>query len=161
MKKELTYKEVLILNNVISGYFVTNGFWDVEKRAFSDKKDTKLTANMKNVKKQAEKIEVAYNELVDDLRLDNCAVDEKTKVILMDANGAKQFTVEGTKNFNKGIKALLDQKVDIHVRITEGDWDLSENEKEVFNGVLIPAFEVSTEEVETELAPERKLEVSK
>lgn len=163
MKKSITYKEAQILNNMLSNYFVDNGYWDVEKKTWSEKctkEPTKLFVNMRNIKKQVEELQIEYNEKVDDLRLDNCATDEKTGVILhTDVVGKdgqitqiKQFTPAGTKKFNKEVKELLEKEVDIHVRITEGEFNLTDEQKEHFNGILIPAFKVEADVLEFEPA---------
>ncbi len=157
MKKSITYKDGQRLNNVIFNYFITKGYFiagipatadsPAKPGRWSDLKPTKLVANMKNIDKQWAKIFEEYTSLRDDLQLDHCATDEKTKVILMNENGSRKFTVEGEKALKKAIKELDEKEVELHVRITtEGIDDLSDAEKEVFNGILIPAFEVATEE---------------
>jgi len=155
MKKSITYREGQKLNNYIVNYFITNGYFIAGVPASGDKPatpgrwtektPTKLVANMKNIDKQWAKIYEEYTSLRDDLQLDHCATDEKTKVILMNDDGkTRKFTVEGEKALKKAIKELDATSVEIHVRITtEGIDYLTEDEREVFNGILIPEFKLA------------------
>ncbi|MGA4923211.1 hypothetical protein, partial [Bacillus subtilis] len=70
---------------------------------------------------------------MEDLSIDHCLVDEKTKAILREANGAYKFEKEELKKFNTAVRELSNSAVEVHVRITEGDWDLTDDEKEAFN----------------------------
>lgn len=105
-------------------------------------KENKLCAAINNFGKQLTKIYEELNDKIEDLRLDCCSVDEKTKVILKDDKGEKQFTVENTKRFNKESKEFLKQEVTVHSRIPEGVEDLIKDltsiEKEIFSELVIP-----------------------
>lgn len=146
MKTEKTHKEIRELDATISLYFINNGYWDKEKKQFSKKELTKLSHNMKNIKKQAEKILEQYTSDRDDLQIDHCAIDEKTKAMLKHPDGTRQFTQDGEKKLKAALKNLDETKVTIHARITEGEWDLTDEEKEVFSGILIPEIPKQEEE---------------
>lgn len=147
MKKQLSYKELQKFDNIATSYLIREGYYippSVPKEGepmkpgyFSPKPSTKLVANIKNIVKQANKHFEDYREKDADLAVDNCAVDEKTKAILMDGDKYR-FTQEGMKAYTKARRELSETKVEIHVRITEGEWDLSDEEREVFEGVVIP-----------------------
>lgn len=146
MKVEKTHREVQILNNFCSSYLLNNGYWDVEKKQFSKKALTKLAANCKNIKKQCEKLFEEYVSAKDDLQIDHCATDEKSGVMLMNENGSRQFKPEGEKKLKAALKALDETKVELSARITDGVFDLTDEEEEVFSGVLIPEIEKSEED---------------
>ncbi|MEK6879217.1 MAG: hypothetical protein AABY22_06385, partial [Nanoarchaeota archaeon] len=129
-------------DNAATLYLIKNEYFKDGK--FTDKPVTKLVSNMKNIIKQGGKHFEEFKELSNDIQIDHCAVDEKTKVILREENGSYKFTKEGLKECNKAIKELVEKKVIIHVRITEGEWELTDDEKEIFSGILIPEI-VKTE----------------
>lgn len=136
MKKLQTYKELQTFDNLATAYLKREGYFD--ENGWTKKEPTKLVSNLKNVLKQAGKLFEEYKEKVEDLSIDHCLVDEKTKAILREANGAYKFEKEELKKFNTAVRELANSKVDIHIRITEGDWDLTDDEKEAFNGIVIP-----------------------
>ena len=136
MKKEQSYKELQRFDNLATAYLRREGYFD--ETGWTKKEPTKLVSNIKNVLKQAGKLFEEHKEKVEDLSIDHCLVDEKTKAILREANGAYKFEKEELKKFNTAIRELANSKVEIHIRITEGDWDLTDDEKEVFSGIVIP-----------------------
>lgn len=164
MKKTITYKQLQVLDSAATAYLIRTDYFvpmipacgdtPAVPGRFTDKEDTKLSKNIKNIIKQGNKLFEEYNELKADILLDNCLVDEKTKAILYDdskdANGNVvrnyRFSKEGHRAANKAVKDLANKEIEIHVRITDGDWDLTDEEKEAFNGILIPEFKM--EEVE-------------
>lgn len=155
MKKSLTYNEIKKFDVLATEYLVNNGYYIKQKKdsdgnitngKFTDKENTKLTANIRNIIKQFNKHFELYQELKDDILRDNCSVDDKTKIILRDEKGGYKFTVEQEKNIIRQTKELDKQQVDVNVRITDGEWILSEDEIEIFNGIVIP----EVEKVETE-----------
>ena len=148
MKKTISYKELQRFDNVATNYLVRNGYFTPAQPAigdkpavpgtFTNKENTKLVANMRNIIKQAGKHFEEYGSLVDDLQLDHCSTDAKTNVILKDEKGNRMFTVEKEKALKVAIKKLAETTVEIHTRVTDGNFDLSEDELEAFAGLLIP-----------------------
>lgn len=160
MKVKKSYKEVREINFSISNYLVSNGYWDVEKGKFSKKDETKLVAYMKKVKKECELIcgPDDYGDKKDDLQIKHCLKDEKTKAILMaDTCGAdgktytrvRQYSEEGELALKKALKELDATEVELNVKIADGDWDLTEEEKEIFSGILIPEIKKESSELES------------
>ena len=141
MKAERTYKELQKFDGISTKYMVANGYYvfaEDGKGSYTEKEPTKLVTNIKNVIKQITKHFEEFNELAEEQRIDNCSVDEKTKIILREPDRSYKFTKEGLKALNKAFKELENTKVEIHIRITEGEWELSDDEKEVFSGLVIP-----------------------
>jgi phosphoribosylaminoimidazole-succinocarboxamide synthase len=54
-----------------------------------------------------------YNSELEELRLDNAAVDEKN-ILLMDEKGGYKFNKEGVKNLTKDINALNEKEFDFN-----------------------------------------------
>ena len=131
MKIQRTYLELINFNQVAAAYL------DKNKEA-----ETKLCSAIKQFSKQLKNIFEDYNDERDDLQRNNCSVDEKTKVILKDEKGNRQFTIEAEKKLKKEMKELLQAKVECHARIPEGIdeliSELTETEREVFSGIIIP-----------------------
>lgn len=152
MKKQITYKEMQVLDNFATSYLIRTGYFKAAVPSKGDlpavpgewtlKTPTKFVLNLKNVIKQCGKHFTDYSEMQNDIYLDNCAVDEKTKVVLYTPAGGYQFTKESIKKVNSEIKELANKTIDIHVRITEGDWELTDAEREAFNGIVIPEFKL-------------------
>lgn len=145
MKKQLTYQQLQKFDNLATSYLIRNGYFIPSDGRipgkFTDEKPTKLVLNMKNVIKQAGKHFETYKELANDIRLDNCLVDEKTKAVLYEADGVNfKFSKDGLREVTKAIKDLSQTEVEIHIRITEGDLALTDEEKEAFNGIIISEF---------------------
>ena len=138
MKIKKKYSELIIANIVMGEYLKKH----VDK-------ENKICASIKNFTKQLTQIFENYNDEKDTLQLNNCAVDEKTKVILKDEKGNRQFTVEGEIKLKGEIKELNKKEVEFHSRIAEGIEDLiaelTDEEKETFEGIVIP---IKAEEIE-------------
>ena len=130
MKNKKTYGQLIEANIHMGGYLQKH------------KEENKICVSIKNFSKQLQKVFEEYNDDRDTLQLNNCAVDEKTKVILKDEKGNRQFTVEGEIKLKKDLKDLLLKEVEIHSRIPEGIDELiaglTEEEKEAFAGIVIP-----------------------
>lgn len=62
----------------------------------------------KVIKKLTPQIE-AFDEAVEDLRLDHCA--KESNIILRDEKGGYKWTAEGEKAFRKAYKSLLEKEV--------------------------------------------------
>lgn len=110
-----------------------------------DKKDkeNKLCHAIRKQLKSFEGIIESYNDKVTDLRLDYCAVDEKTKIILKDTTGNLQFTVDQQKQLNAKLSELRKSQVVISPEIITEDVEalvagLSTLQKEDFAGIVIP-----------------------
>lgn len=156
MKKPITYNQLQRFDIVATNYLIREGYFNPHvpaigdkpaKRAYyTDKPITKLVANIKNVIKQGDKLYETFNEKQNNILIDNATVDEKTNAILYDdSHDAKgnlirnyRFTKDQQKEVNKQRKNLLNETVEIHSRITNGEFDLTEEEKEAFSGIVIP-----------------------
>lgn len=103
MSKTITNKDLIVLVTVM-------------QRVIKDGNDTPLKEVLKSeLKKLAPLIDV-YNERVTDLKIDHCAIDPASKVILRDDKGEMQFTKEGQKAFGTSVKKLLEEPVVITQR---------------------------------------------
>lgn len=147
---KVSYKRLKEFDDVSTAYMVKNGYYvegvpakgDVpeKKPYFTDKAPTKLIVNIKNIGKQIKKAFETYSEKLTDLNLDYCAVDESKKppVIMYNELGGLCFTIEKQKELNKKRKELYESEVDIYPRITEGEFELTDEEKDAFSGIVIP-----------------------
>src|SRR3990172_8221284 len=109
MKIQRTYLELINFNQVAAAYIEKN------KEA-----ENKLCSAIKQFSKQLKNIFENYNDERDNLQLNNCSVEEKTKVILKDDKGNRQFTIEAEKKLKKELKELLLTKIECHARVPEG-----------------------------------------
>lgn len=151
MKITKTINEVIMINTVAQGYL--NRHKDG---------DNKIIASIKSLAtKQISKIFDKYNEDREEIRLNNCAVNPADQTILREPNTANyrgesvagdyKFTKEGQIKASQEIKALLASTVELDSRIATGTEDLiaemTDQEREIFSGVLIPVqLEVEAEE---------------
>lgn len=74
------------------------------------------TKGVKKLQKVGDKLKShleAYNEKLEDLRLDNANVDANGS-LLLNENGGYMFSKEGLKKLNKEIKALLDETFEFY-----------------------------------------------
>lgn len=156
MKKSVSYKRLQQFDTLATNYLINNGYFTPAVPAkgdvpalpggFTKKPATKLVENIKKIIKQTDKLYDGFAEEKADILLDNCLVDEKTKAILYDESKDDKgsivrnykFTVAQQKEVNKKIRELSLKEVEIHVRITEGDLDLTDEEREAFSGIVIP-----------------------
>jgi predicted nuclease with TOPRIM domain len=99
-----TYQELIQLANAIN--ILSGSKEHVEANTKGVKKLQKIGAKIKS------ELE-AYNEKLEDLRLDNAHTDESGALILDDKGGYK-FSKDGLKKLNKDIKGLLEQTFDIY-----------------------------------------------
>lgn len=60
-----------------------------------------------------------YQEEVERLRVNNCAVDPTTKIISKDKDGKYEFTKDGSLAFARELKELSEKKVAIELRAAE------------------------------------------
>lgn len=149
-KIKRSYKDLKKFDDVSTEYMIKEGYYidavpakgedPGKKPQFTDKTPTKLILNIKNVGKQIAKLFEDFQEKVTEIQLDHCAVDESKKppVIMYNDRGGLCFTVEKQKELNKKIKELWNEETEIHSRITEGDFSLTDEEKEAFSGIVIP-----------------------
>jgi predicted nuclease with TOPRIM domain len=99
-----TYQELIQLANAIN--ILSSSKEHVEANTKGVKKLQKIGAKIKS------ELE-AYNEKLEDLRLDNAHTDESGALILDDKGGYK-FSKDGLKKLNKDIKGLLEQTFEIY-----------------------------------------------
>jgi hypothetical protein len=69
------------------------------------KQETKVQKKLFKLYEKLKPYHEAYGSELEELRLDNAAVDEKN-VLLMDEKGGYKFNKEGIKKFNQDVKAL-------------------------------------------------------
>lgn len=149
MEIKTTYRKLKEFDTIATGYYIRKGFYDEKTKQFTEQKPTKLVANLKSIGKQCKKLFEEFSEKEMEINIDCCSVDEKTKVILKDEKGNFEFTKEGQKERTKKIKALWEEEVTIHDRITKGtpdDFWLTEEEAECFSEIVIEKVESPKEE---------------
>jgi hypothetical protein len=100
MKTVVTYKKLLQLKTFASS--VAN---------LKDVEDAVLAVKLQKLAKKACKPLEDFDEMVEDLRLDNC-YKENNKIVRL--NGEYQWTAEGEKAFRKAYKELVNQEVETH-----------------------------------------------
>ena len=156
MKKTITYKRLQGFDLMATNYLIKNDFFTpAEKNEngqvtkagfFTNKAETRLVKNIKNIIKQANVHFDKYKEEIGDIYDNLCLEDPKTKALLYNANGSHQLDREGTKKAKEQVKALSEKEIEINIRITDGDFDdLTSEEKEAFNGIVIPEFKTEEE----------------
>lgn len=101
-KVNKTYGELLVLVRGIN-ILLSN----------KDIAESKVAKKLEKIGKKAQAHLDAYNEKVEELRLDNANTDENGSLIL-DEKGGYRFSKEGLKNLNKKIKELLDEKFEFY-----------------------------------------------
>jgi predicted nuclease with TOPRIM domain len=99
-----TYQELIQLANAIN--ILSGSKEHVEANTKGVKKLQKIGAKIKS------ELE-AYNEKLEDLRLDNAHTDE-SGALLLDDKGGYKFSKDGLKKLNKDIKGLLEQTFEIY-----------------------------------------------
>jgi glucosamine 6-phosphate synthetase-like amidotransferase/phosphosugar isomerase protein len=99
-----TYNELLMLVNAIN--ILSGNKEEVTENNKGIKKLQKIGTKMK------EHLD-AYNEKVEDIRLDNAHTDEKGCLIL-DEKGGYKYSKDGLKKMNKDIKALLEKEFEFY-----------------------------------------------
>ena len=109
------------------------------------------TKGMKKLQKVGEKLKnvlEAYNEKLEDIRLDNAHTDDKG-CLITDEKGGYKYSKEGTKKLNKDIKALLQESFEFYqfTFSTEGIENYAFLEGWV-EGLEFPKVEQSDDEVE-------------
>ena len=148
-KVEKTYKEIIAFEQASANYFVRKGFLDPKTNQFTEKEETKAVINLKNIGKQWKKLHEEFQEKVQELQLEHCLEDEKTKKVLRNEDKSYAFSKEGERKFSKAYKDLLKETVTIHQRLIVGENDFNEEEKEAFSGFVIPEIQVVVESEET------------
>jgi hypothetical protein len=99
-----TYQELIQLANAIN--ILSNSKEHVEANTKGVKKLQKIGGKIKS------ELE-AYNEKLEDLRLDNAHTDESGALIL-DEKGGYKFSKDGLKKLNKDIKKLLEDTFEFY-----------------------------------------------
>lgn len=110
------------------------------------------TKGVKKLQKIGEKLKShleAYNDKLDDLRLE-CANTDKDGSLLLDENGGYKFTKEQLKELNKKAKTLLAEEFEFYqfTFSTEGIEKYGFLEGFV-EGLEFPEFEISEDEDDT------------
>lgn len=98
------YSDLLMLVNAIN--ILSGNKDEVSENNKGIKKLQKIGSKLK------EHLE-AYNEKVEDIRLDNAHCDEKG-CLLLDEKGGYKFSKDGLKKMNKDIKALMEQEFEFY-----------------------------------------------
>ena len=136
-----TYEKLSLFNEFASKYI-------------SENKDDKLTYAIKKVGKRVEKIFQKEGELigekVEDARIDNCSVDEKGN-ILRDDKGQLIYTKEAMKKLNTDLRKIYRdaetereaREYEIEPYIATVIPELTEEQREAFSGIVIPALELA------------------
>lgn len=128
MKIKKSFFDIVFFNKNAQAYIEKN------------KQETKLSVSLRSVLKQTINLEIEYQEKLEDLRCDHCAVDS-SGVISKDARGGYQYTPEKMKAFNIAAKTLRNIEVEVHTRIRpENDElikDLSFDEIDAFKDIVI------------------------
>lgn len=134
-----TYQELIQLANAIN--ILSNSKEHVEANTKGVKKLQKIGGKIKS------ELE-AYNEKLEDLRLDNAHTDESGALIL-DEKGGYKFSKDGLKKLNKDIKKLLEDTFEFY------QFTFSHEGLELYGflegwveGLDFPKEEVEAEEVE-------------
>lgn len=140
MKIEKTYPELVRFNKIAQMYI---------ERTSTDQygalPENKLCVAIRSIqKKQFPKISEEFNNYLDDARIDYCATDSNG-VILRGEDNAYMFTKDGMRELKKKIREINEKPFTLDARIVEGIDELiaalTPEEKEVFNGIVIPAFD--------------------
>lgn len=103
-KVSKTYNDLLLLVNAIN--FISGNKEEASENNKGIKKLQKIGVKIKEYLD-------AYNEKVEDIRLDNAHCDEKGCLIL-DEKGGYKFSKEGLKKMNKDVKSLLEQEFEFY-----------------------------------------------
>ena len=103
-KVSKSYQELLQLVNAIN---ILSG--DQEHASANTKGIKKLQKIGTKMKEHLE----AYNEKLEDIRLDNAHTEENGCLIL-DEKGGYKFSKDGLKKMNKDVRALLDSKFEFY-----------------------------------------------
>ena len=98
--------------------------------------ESKMSYAIKKIGKRLKTIFEYYNEKINEIGINNCSVDDKQNII-KDEKGELVFTKENLIKKNKESKALLSTEVEIEPYICTEIPELTEEEKEVFEGILI------------------------
>lgn len=98
------YNDLLLLVNAIN--ILSGNKEEATENSKGIKKLQKIGAKMK------EHLD-AYNEKVEDIRLDNAHTDDKG-CLLLDDKGGYKYSKDGLKKMNADIKALLEQEFEFY-----------------------------------------------
>lgn len=108
---------------------------------------TKFREAVVKVGLRCTKLMEEYKEQFEDIQIDCCETDPKTKVILRDEHGAMQFTKEGERKRNQMKTELLNAAVELTPRyVDEIPETLSELEADIFTGFVIRPDPTQAEE---------------
>lgn len=103
-------------------------------------RDTKFGYAISKVIKMNKKLQSEYQNDGQDIRIDFAMTDEKTKAVLLEANGGFKYTQDAMKLCNKKIMNLGFQEVEIQNYIVAKEnvpANLNDTQKEVFMDFVI------------------------
>lgn len=103
---------------------------------------TKLGYAIDKMRPRIKKAREVYANLLEDINIDECSVDEKQNILRNDDgppdDGGYVFTKEGKKKRNKRRQELWESKTEIEVYFaTALPKDLTTAEREAFSGIVI------------------------
>lgn len=105
--------------------------------------ENKLCRSIRQFVKQLQGVFDEMNEEFETIRIDNCAVDEKTQAVLTTPEGGYQFTKDGLRAVAAANKISYKREFTLDARMVgEVPPDLTEEEQTAFSGIVIPQLEV-------------------
>lgn len=134
MKTEITKRHLQSLSVI-----ALNKHDEMVKQEETTKDEALFITDLKSVLKQCKPLYEEYIFEVEQLRIKNCLVDEKTGKVIKDG-GEFKYNKEGESNFNKELKSLNEETVVLHARIRTGNNlknKFTFDEYSCFEGVLI------------------------
>jgi hypothetical protein len=97
MEFKKKYKDLNLLVNIINSVIGSQ--------------ETKVQKKLHKLYEKIKPYHELFNNELEELRLDNAAVDDKD-ILLMDEKGGYKFNKEGIKKFNKDVKELNEKEFD-------------------------------------------------
>lgn len=157
MKVQKTYNQLRIFDAVGVKYLVRTGHFKLAEEVdgkpvnahYTEAAPTPMSAAIKNVfKNQMVKVFAELNNEIESIEELNAATDpvKKTMLVLVPGNPQKgekhqyEYTAAGRKKMRDEITALFEKSIDLHQRVVP-DWEsynLTDEEKEAFSGIVIP-----------------------
>jgi hypothetical protein len=145
MKVKRNLNQLAELQAQAHNYLIKNDFLEFSEKtqslAWTQKPATKLSSALRNIIKQAQKIEHEAQEERTEIRIKNALTDEKTKALLFEKDGKTyQYSAEGLLKLRKEIKEYNLTEFDIHIRIQDEEVDIEEYDS--FVGIVVPELKV-------------------
>jgi len=99
--------------------------------------ESKFKYALTKVMRKLNRVQERWQELIEESNIEHCATDS-AGVILRDEKGQYKYTKEELLKRNKRVNSLYDQPVEIAPHFaTEVPEDLTELEREIFNGFVL------------------------